>query len=271
VYESQVPLWYRAVLRTGCVAHVARSLDSAALAAASAKKTFKLADVEMINLQAHPYLEPQVAQYRRLFVYYVTSASTTASIGILGLFVIDSTNVEEAAAQTQLAMDMQQQLLLLQEQQQRARRSRLGPNDPDRMDTASSPLLSEMLPDRHPLSGRAHVWLINGRVNTASAAFDVKPPFQRLYRKFQPSERGVVKFVSSTVGSSAEALRQCNERIASYAAERRGPTVVVAQGGAQMNGNRSAPRWRSLLPALKDFPLCVMPANTADEAFPAVG
>ena len=71
------------------------------------------------------------------------------------------------------------------------------------------------------------MWLINGY---GTGSFDTKPPFQKLYRKFQTNSAGNVKFFANFVASSEEAMRQANERLNAFQRERHGPTIVIAQG-----------------------------------------
>lgn len=112
-----------------------------------------------------------------------------------------------------------------------------------------------------PLSARAFVWIASG----GSSAQDTRPPLQRLYRKFQKDERASVKFVTLVVPYMADAFRNCSEKMADYLRERHGPTIVVAQGSL------GARQWRRQIPALQEFPLCMMLANSLDEMFPALG
>jgi DNA polymerase epsilon subunit 1 len=114
-----------------------------------------------------------------------------------------------------------------------------------------------------PLSAVAYVWLSTGSNNQL---LDNKPPFQRLYRRFQPDEAAAsVKFSTTYTNSMSDALKACNERLTAYSRERHGPTIVVAQGGTD---NR---HWRRMLPALQDYPSAVLAGNTLDELFPALG
>jgi DNA polymerase epsilon subunit 1 len=85
VYESQTPLWFRAIMKTGCVARLAKLPDS--------KSTqYKLHDLEFISTQAHPYLEPIVAVYRHIFVYCAVDRARNNGFAGVGLFIVDGTN-----------------------------------------------------------------------------------------------------------------------------------------------------------------------------------
>ena len=89
-----------------------------------------------------------------------------------------------------------------------------------------------MLLHVHAGTGRAFVWLVNPNQIT----LDSKPPFQRIYRRFQPDEGLLqIKFSTTFVSSSGEAYRQCGERLAHYARERHGPTVIIGQGDCRRN------------------------------------
>ena len=74
-------------------------------------------------------------------------------------------------------------------------------------------------------------------MNPNQITLDSKPPFQRIYRRFQPDEGLLqIKFSTTFVSSSVEAYRQCGERLAHYARERHGPTVIIGQGGGSSLG-----------------------------------
>jgi DNA polymerase epsilon subunit 1 len=120
---------------------------------------------------------------------------------------------------------------------------------------------------KKPLSGKAFVWLINGGV----MSMDSRPPFQRIYRKFQPHEDGQVKFTVSFASSIEDALRKCGERVSAYVRERHGPTVAVVQGSANGMLGFDPRHWRKALPALQELPVCTMPPNSTDDMYPAVG
>jgi hypothetical protein len=94
-------------------------------------------------------------------------------------------------------------------------------------------------------------------VNPNPAALDSKPPFQRIYRRFQPDEtKGAIKFSTTFVGTSADAFRLCGERLAQYQRERHGPTMVIGMGGALGFDPR---QWRRAIPVLHEYPMCVAP------------
>lgn len=78
--------------------------------------------------------------------------------------------------------------------------------------------------DIPPMSGKVYFWLGNG------GSLDSRPPLKRLYRKFQPDERSNLLFSTNIVPSMVDAFRACGERLAAYLRDKRGPTVVVAQG-----------------------------------------
>lgn len=97
---------------------------------------------------------------------------------------------------------------------------------------------------------RAHVFLTQPMGVMAD-----KPPLQRIYRRYCKTDTPA-KFVSSTVSNMVDAQNRVNELLAQYERERRGPTIVIAQGNME---NR---QWRSALPLLQQFPLVCIPGNT---------
>jgi DNA polymerase epsilon subunit 1 len=110
----------------------------------------------------------------------------------------------------------------------------------------------------HIQSGKAFIWI-------ASKGNNDKLPFQRIYRNFQPSEEGSMKFTSTFTRDINESIRACNERLSIYLRERHGPTIVIAQGLLEQR------QWRKKFPLLNEFPLATMPANSTDDNFPSVG
>ena len=266
VYESQVPLWLRAVIAMGCVAKV----NTRAQQSTTNRSGFKLQDLDLVHIQAHPYLNQHTAIYRRIFIYFAADKTrTSGDLGILALFHIDGHNLEHIEKQQRLIEEHLEQTESEQVQQQQQQTT-------------------------IPLSGRAFVWLINGR----AGHLDSRPPLQRIYRKFQPNELGEVKFTQSFASTVSAAWGLCNERLTQYQSEHHGPTIVIVQGGqsseatsastlgatagAKLNTQAAANsttgsvgmdarQWRHAIPALHDFPLTVMPANSVDQLFPAVG
>ena len=83
----------------------------------------------------------------------------------------------------------------------------------------------------------------------------------------EPSQGGI-KFSTTFAGSSTDAYRLCGERLAQYQRERHGPTMVIGMGGALGFDPR---QWRRAIPVLNDFPMCVMPPNSTDDLYPAIG
>jgi hypothetical protein len=269
VYESQVPLWLRGVLNMGCVARVNPRAQHQ-----SSGRGFKLQDLDLVHVQSHPYLTQYTATYRRIYIYFAADKTrASGDLGIIAVFQLESTNAEHLAEQQRL----------LQEHLARAE------------DDADSATLAEQLQQRGlPLSGKAFVWLINGR----AGHLDSRPPLQRIYRKFQPNELGQIKYTQAFAPTVAAAWALCNERLTQYQRERHGPTVVIVQGGQSTDSSSAsalgatagakltaqtastagagssgmgARQWRHALPALHDFPLAVMPAHSLDQLFPAVG
>ena len=260
VYESQVPLWLRGILGMGCVSTVNSRASS------TNNRYYKLQDIDLVHTQSHPYLTQHTAHYRRIYIYYAADRTrVSGDVGIVALFQLESSNYEQLQLETTL---LQQRL----------------ENIPQNSGHVAGDLQAV------PLSGKAYVWLVSRGANLEKA------PFKRIYRKFQPSETADVKFVQNYVTTLAQAWAMCNERLTLYQRERHGPTIVIVQGGAgtdttstaaaNTNNNNSAKvsnatstsgvgmdarQWRHVLPSLHDYPLAVMPANSLDSLFPAIG
>lgn len=210
VYETQVPLLFRAIAELGCVAQLSREAQ-AQFNGTSQQRQYKLQDLNFIHTNQHPYLDPQSGLvYRQIFVYAVTDKSRSSGLGAVALFIIDSSANDSSAC----------------------------------------------------YSSKAFVWLSNN----GSTILDNKPPLQRLYRRFQPDESlATVKFTSNYVTNMSEAYKLCHERLITYNREKHGPTIVIAQG---FSDSRT---WRRLIPSLHDYPLAIIPCNSLDELFPAIG
>ena len=86
MYESQTPLWFRALLKTGCVC---RPITTHTSTTTGAQRVFKLDELEFVNTAHHPYLQPTVAQYRRIFLYCSVDRTRSSGLGAVGLFVVD--------------------------------------------------------------------------------------------------------------------------------------------------------------------------------------
>ena len=246
--------------------------------------TFKLRDMDLVNVNSHPYLSAQVASYRRIFLYFAADKTrSSGDLGILGAFIIDASNVEELEAHQKL----------IKQQLDAAAAAGVGVDrnaEKAALADSASSVLSGV-----PASAKAYVWLINSRT---SGALDSRPPLQRIFRKFhRPNNNdsssvvgddgqganAEVKFTQTFVPSIADAWQQCSERLVQYERERHGPTIVVVQGGQSSDRGGGDPsssglsvgmdgkQWRHAIPALKDFPVAVMPAHSSDQLFPAVG
>eukprot|EP01038_Epipyxis_sp_PR26KG_P011543 gene11543-15462_t len=247
VYESQTPLWLRGIIKMGCVARVSSSREN------DNNKYFKLQDLELIHVNSHPYLDPKVATFRRIYLYHAVdkNRSNSNGLGIIGLFIIETTNVEETdsyknVVENLASMHMQKNL------------GSTPMKQPVNIQADEGDMKG--LTDGVILSAKAFVWMISG-----TSSFDARPPFQRLYRKFQPNETYSVKFTTNFVASISEGMERCNEKLSQYQRERHGPTIVIAQG------THSPKQWRHAIPMLQDFPLATMPANSLDNLLPAVG
>lgn len=181
VYESKTPIWFRAVTRLSCVTNVANAGhldDRDGLTAATA---FQLKDLKFVNVGAHKYLEPDVAAYRQIFLYYTTDMRRH-NVGIVGLFVVN-----ESSAVSSVDLETGE----------------------------GTPIFT----------AKAYVWISQPR-----GTMTERPPLQRIFRQFCPSEQSTCKFTTSIVLSMVDAWKACNEVLAGYVRERKGPTLVVAQG-----------------------------------------
>ena len=75
---------------------------------------------------------------------------------------------------------------------------------------------------------------------------------------------GAVNFVKDM----AECLRLCNDKLGAYSRDRtNGSTLVVAQGALGADSRQ----WRRSMAALQEFPLLLMPFNSEDGMYPALG
>ena len=91
-----MPLWFRGALKMGCVAKVNNSKLKSSGAGGLGSRSFKLQDVDLVNAAAHPYLQPSVAIFKRIFIYCAIDRNRNRNgLGVLGVFIIDSSNAEE--------------------------------------------------------------------------------------------------------------------------------------------------------------------------------
>ncbi|XP_069681734.1 DNA polymerase epsilon catalytic subunit 1 [Periplaneta americana] len=90
IYETQVPLEFRALLRLGCVCSVERN-EARRLAAAGLRDgtdTFSLHQLQFRSLAHHPYLNSKTASLRHLYLYH--SRAPTGQRAMFGLFLTPS-------------------------------------------------------------------------------------------------------------------------------------------------------------------------------------
>ena len=92
VYESQVPLWFRAVTQLGCVTKVAKTASAAV--SGGPNRTYKMGELEHINVTQHPYLESSTSIYKRIYLYMSENKISNNGMGCLGLFLVHGTNVD---------------------------------------------------------------------------------------------------------------------------------------------------------------------------------
>lgn len=79
------------------------------------------------------------------------------------------------------------------------------------------------LSDSRPFTAKAWVWLVQPR------GVVERPPMQRIFRRFCVDERNICKFTTASVATMSSAFAACNEILAAYVRERRGPTIAIAQ------------------------------------------
>jgi hypothetical protein len=95
-----------------------------------------------------------------------------------------------------------------------------------------------------------------------------RPSLNKIFRRFCPDERSTCKFTLTSTRSVEEAISGCNDALADYIRERRGPTIVCAQGSGAI---QEARHWRSMLSQLTNFPMVIVPANSKDSVFAMFG
>ena len=91
VYESKVPLWFRGVLKLGCVARLSRAVIKSGMST----NRFKLKDLEFVNVRSHSYLTPSVAAFKQIFLYYTPVKLGNRQLGLLSLFIIENSEPDE--------------------------------------------------------------------------------------------------------------------------------------------------------------------------------
>ena len=86
IYESKTPLWFRGVLRLGCVSKVSKVNKKSS--------SFKLDDLDFLSINSHPYMDKTVCVFKRIFIYHVADRTRSSGNGVVALFVIEETNEE---------------------------------------------------------------------------------------------------------------------------------------------------------------------------------
>jgi hypothetical protein len=77
---------------------VARPAALASTSAASAtQRAFKLDELDFVNTAAHAYLTPNVAAYRRMFLYCTVDRTRSSGLATVGLFILDGTGGVDGA------------------------------------------------------------------------------------------------------------------------------------------------------------------------------
>lgn len=89
VYESKVPLWFRAVLRMGCLTRVSRHDKN------KYNKSFNLDDLEMVHSDGQGYLSGSTAAYRKIYIYNSVDRAHSTGLGVVALFILDGNNEDE--------------------------------------------------------------------------------------------------------------------------------------------------------------------------------
>jgi hypothetical protein len=215
LYETRTPLLLRAIASVGCVTRL--SLQQRAYQQ-KPQQIYNLKDLEFVNTASHPYLTATVASYRRVFMYCATDrARSKSGLGVIGLFFIDSTNVDDEVNYKAITENILQEYL----------QSR-GLTDERNVDIEE---MKNLMPSVSSvgLSAKAFVWVSAGQASAVAST--QKPPFQRIFQRIKYGSTAVsVKFNTTIVAKLSDCIRACNDRIATYASERRGPTLVIVQG-----------------------------------------
>lgn len=275
----------------------------------SSRKYFRLEDLDLVHVQSHPYLAPHTAVFKRIFLYFAADRThSSGDIGVIGLFQLESSNVEhleecqrilraqlhsQAAAATssgEVILDINTIQLLMPP-------CLVGKAYVWLISGRGGGLLDSKLPlqriYRKFLQQQQQQHLPAGSLTPSLAAALGTESYRATTNAFTAGAGGAeiqqqLKFVQSFVPSVAAGWQQCNERLTLYQREMHGPTVVIVQGssnsssssstiGGNMNTSSAGgigmdcKQWRHILPALHDFPLAVMPPNTLDNYYPAVG
>ncbi len=87
VYESKVPLDFRALVQLGCVARLTKESNAGS---SGVQKVYKFTDLEKLNGQSSRYLMPDTAIYKRIFLYHSADKSRNSGLGMAALFIVDS-------------------------------------------------------------------------------------------------------------------------------------------------------------------------------------
>jgi hypothetical protein len=209
VYETKAPLLYRAILRLGCIAQVSRgpgggSGGGGGREGLSAMTAYKLKEMKFVNVTNQKYLDSSGGASRggagggaggasaiyKKIFLYHTEDSRRSGTGVLGLFIMSDHTSPSSTTITNTS---------------------LSPQTPEEEETSS-------------FSAKAYVWLVQSR------GVVERPPMQRIFRRFCSNEKISCKFITTSVATMTSAFASCNEILANYVRERRGPTIVIGQG-----------------------------------------
>ena len=89
VYESQVPLWFRATVRLGCLARVSRKASN------KNGKAYHLTDLDFISTVGQPYLALGSAVFRKIYIYHTIDRSSSSGLGVVAMFVVEGNTEDE--------------------------------------------------------------------------------------------------------------------------------------------------------------------------------
>lgn len=237
VYGSKTPLLFRGVLHLGCMSRVLKSDPGAG----TTVKPMKMNDLQRVEKMAFPYLDPRVAVFRRIFLYHVVDTNKPLSQGILGIFIIEGNNADEVSKVAN-SVNVSSFTTL-----------NVGVDSPQLVTTAKI--------KSNALKAKAFVW-ISQPIGVAG-----RPALANMFRQLCPEAQDSCKFVTTITSSVADGIAACNEKLADYLREKKGPTIVIAQAGGAIIDAR---HWRKNFSLLHEFPLLVMPANSLDSQFPAL-
>ena len=173
------------------------------------------------------YLHPSVASFKRIFLFHSRAESGNTGRSILCLFFVDDKDQTFAEPDLPMRCDDEGRLIFP--------------------------------------AARAAVWFSNPFKQK-----EARPPMKRLLKELLEAESGIgampLEFSVEFTRTPDESFIRCSEALRSYALERHGATVVLAQ--TPWPAGSSALRRKC--PALTDFAVVPVPAHRADARYPSL-